>query len=120
MTGIIILVLGIIVWGLCAFWIFAFHFAALMLVNKWWIMILPIIAFIFMVFAAICFMRKAEDTKTKARNMEISKACKEVNNDYLKDTNVTVQPGDYTGWLEVVIDPNKSKLILSNSRDNHH
>ena len=71
--------------------------------NKgyWWLFILPPIAFILMVTAVACFIRKKEDKITLQRNLSLQRALGDAQDSYLSGTGIELTAGDYGSWIEV-------------------
>lgn len=77
--------------------------------GYWWLFILIPIAFLVLVLAIAMRFKKIEDVKTQKRNLEIYRALNEANDLFLKDTNLRLQGGDYSAWIELVDEDNVRK-----------
>ena len=80
--------------------------------DKWWIIILPPIAYIFWVFTFICLTKGDEDKKTLKRQVAVYQAVQSINNSNLKGSDVKMRMGSYSAWLETRYDPKKRKQNL--------
>ena len=72
--------------------------------NFWWLFIFPPIAFALMLIAVGAFLKNVEDKKTLRRHIEMYTALKRCEAQFLDGTGITLYPGAYSAWLEVVVD----------------
>jgi len=79
--------------------------------EYWWLVFLPIIDYLFILLASVCYMRAREDNKIRRRIADLDRACDNINKDYFKESGYVICAGDYGAWLEVSIDKDKSRLL---------
>jgi len=77
--------------------------------KLWWIVVLPPIAYIFWVLTFLCLTKGDEDKKTAQRQVAVFKTLNHINNTQLKNSDVKLNMGSYSGWIEARFDPKKSK-----------
>jgi hypothetical protein len=80
--------------------------------RMWWVVTLPVIALGFYLSTFALILKNKDDIKTKKRGIAVSEACRKINENYLGNSDVKIKCGDYSAWLEVSYDVNKSKLFF--------
>jgi hypothetical protein len=69
--------------------------------GYWWLFVLSPLAFVLMIIATACYIRKKEDKLTFMRNLSLSSALREAEETYLAGTGIQLSAGDYASWIEV-------------------
>lgn len=108
-AGIVLIFLGLLWFLLSILAIWLNNSAAVWTAGLWWLFILPPFAWIFFVLAWICIVKSIEDANTKKRQVAIYGAIRQINRTFLKDTDVKMKMGSYSGWLEAMYNPKTCK-----------
>jgi len=70
--------------------------------GYWGIFILSPLAFSLLVIMTACFIRRSEDKNTMMRHMNLFKALKKAEGDFLGETGIQLMPGEYGSWIEII------------------
>ena len=108
--GIVWILLTIIGFLLCYFWIFKTQFQYHAFRKTFWMVWGPFLLILLLILFLICFVRAGEDSTTLRRQMAVYQAVRDINRTYFKRSDVKMKMGEYSSWLEVHFDPHKQNV----------
>lgn len=74
----------------------------------WWLLGFVVLLVIFIV--VLCIVRSSSNGKASRRNGQLEEVCDYINNKYLTGVGTGIFPGQAGAWLEVDLDPRKTRI----------